>query len=149
MTQPTAHYRQHHEVEAPRIDGHRFQQAWRVRTRLDALVLDGAITLRQWHAVVGFRDDVETAAMAAWRTPIWLSVTARGSSKHGATVAIRFDALERLRRIADALGGFACALVEACAVHDWSWAYLGRRLGVDPKTARAWTVLAIKALAVL
>ncbi|HSR77581.1 MAG TPA: hypothetical protein VLN57_13430 [Xanthobacteraceae bacterium] len=149
MTQPSAHYRQHHDVEAPSVDGFSFRQAWRVQTRLDHLLADGAITLRQWHAAVAFREDLETAARSAWRAPVWLSVAAGASSSRGETIGIRLDALARLRHIANALGPFACALLEACIARDWSWAFLGRRLGVDPKTARAWTVTAIKALALL
>ena len=43
MPQPSAAYRQHHDVEAPRVDTSAFRQGWRVVTRLDALASEGAI----------------------------------------------------------------------------------------------------------
>ena len=46
------------------------------------------------------------------------------------------------------LGDVIIDLVELCTIEDLSWAALGRRLKVDPKTARAWTITALKALVV-
>jgi hypothetical protein len=41
---PSAHFRQHHDVEAPCVDDRHFRPAWRVLTRLDGLLADKAIT---------------------------------------------------------------------------------------------------------
>jgi len=58
---PTALYRQHHDVEAPRVDDRHFRPAWRVLTRLDGLLADRAITSAEWHAAADFR-----AVLSAW-----------------------------------------------------------------------------------
>ena len=39
------------------------------------------------------------------------------------------------------------ALLDASVVQNLSWAAIGRGFGVDPKTARAWSITAIRALA--
>jgi hypothetical protein len=38
-------------------------------------------------------------------------------------------------------------LIACIAVDDLSWAKIGERLGCDPKTAKVWTLDAIRALA--
>ena len=63
--------------------------------------------------------------------------------------AIRFDALARIKRVCRALGQQVCDLLRACLVDDLSWTKLGACLHVDARTARAWVILAIKALAQL
>ena len=59
----------------------------------------------------------------------------------------RLDARSWLDEVARAIGVVACALIQAFVVDDMSWAAIGRRFGVDPKTARAWVITSIKALA--
>jgi hypothetical protein len=151
MTQPTAHYRQHHDVEEPRIDGRAFRPAWRRRDHLDTLEKRGLINLKEWHAAFGFRITYETAHFGAWRTSDPAAVHA---GKH----CRRRSAAELSERQANALGwlralepplGALFPLLELAVVEQLSWHELGRWLTVDPKTARAWTVTAIKALAVL
>jgi hypothetical protein len=66
---PSALYRQHHDVEVPRVDDRHFRPAWRVLTRLDGLLAEKAITAAEWHAAADFRvlwDQValRTAALA-------------------------------------------------------------------------------------
>jgi hypothetical protein len=53
---PSALYRQHHDVEAPRVDDRHFRPAWRVLTRLDGLLADKAITAAEWHAAADYRE---------------------------------------------------------------------------------------------
>ena len=62
-TGPTAAYRQHHDVEAPRVDERHFLPAWRVLTRLDGLLADHAITSAEWHAAADFRELVRSGPM--------------------------------------------------------------------------------------
>jgi hypothetical protein len=56
---PSALYRQHHDVEAPRVDDRHFRPAWRVLTRFDGLLADPAITAAEWHAAADFRELVD------------------------------------------------------------------------------------------
>ena len=148
MTQPNAHFRQHHDVDPPRIDADHFRPAWRVATRLEALRLDGAITDRECAAGVTFRNVWECAFSGTYPQPQWVRVgSSCGLGPERGSIS-RLDALATLHSIRGALGPFACRLLAACAVDDVSWAYLGRALGIDPKTARAWTIAALRALAV-
>lgn len=142
---PSAQFRQHHNVAEPRIDGRVFHPAWRVVTRLDGLLDDHSISTMEWRAAVAFRNDVETSLIGIWRSSLAMPIAVSGS-QYGAGVVIRLDVLGRLQVVRRALGAFAYDLLEACAVRDLSWAALGRQLDVDAKTARAWTVVAIKAL---
>jgi hypothetical protein len=56
------------------------------------------------------------------------------------------DASARLREIRDRLATWVCILLEAAVGEDHSRAELSRRYCLDPKTARAWVIPAIKAL---
>jgi hypothetical protein len=56
-------------------------------------------------------------------------------------------AVARLKQVAAELGGVAYGLLELAIVDELCWAAIGRRLQVDGKTARSWTVAAVKALA--
>ena len=147
MTAPSRFYRQHHEVEAPRVDDDTFRQAWRRRNRLDELLLDKSITPFEWRAAVEFRAAFERVLSAAWPPPLWLSATAGGRGDHEGAFLHRLDDLALLRALRAVLGQVPCGLIQACVVDDLSWAYLGRALDIDPKTARAWSVLSIKGLA--
>ena len=145
---PSVHFRQHHLVEAPRIDDRAFRPAWRVRTRLDALLDRRAITPREWRAASEYRSLWEMALGDLLSTP------QRGA--HGAGgrptdhyMAERLDALRALSAARKRLGAAAWGLIEACVIDDLSWNEIGRCLDVDHKTARAWTITAIKELALV
>ena len=58
----------------------------------------------------------------------------------------RLVALMRLRRVQRELGAVGFRIMTWLAVEDFSWAEIGRRLKVDPKTARSWGLLALRAL---
>jgi hypothetical protein len=141
--EPSAFYRQHVLVEQPRIDTLTFRPYWSVRdrTQLDKLMADGSISLREWLAAIRFRDAVR-----------YLAGERRGYEGGGAAqprtaTIFRFDALALVRRVRAGLGPVAAALVWWCAVADESWAAIGARFRIDPKTARAWTIAALHALA--
>lgn len=143
---PGAHYRQHHEVEEPQIDGHTFRPAWRVATRLDRLLTDGAITPNEWFAAIQFRALAEAACASMWRTPRGPDAP-RTLPDPGRTDEL--DKIARWSMIAQALGDVAYGLLEACVVNDMSWLAIAAQLNVDARTARGWAILAIKALALV
>jgi hypothetical protein len=144
---PSAHFRQHHRVEAPRIDAGHFRPSWRVKTRLDGLLTSGAITPREALASVLYRMHWEFAFADVWPVAVLTERTAAGAWTADKAAISRLDALAQLRELRRRLGDFICDLVESCVVEDCSWAELGRRLRVDPKTARTWTIMALRELA--
>jgi hypothetical protein len=146
MTSPSPFFRQHHGLEPPAIDFGQWRPYWRVRTRLDRLLLDGAITPHEWRTAVRLRRIIEAARAAV--LPIHrLDGEPRGGVS-GPALTRRVDAIARLDQVRAGLGVIALGLLEACLADDCSWRYLGDRLGIDPKTARAWTIAALRALAI-
>jgi hypothetical protein len=145
---PSAYFRQHHHVAAPRVDDRVFHVAWRVRTRLDALLDRRAITLREWRAAVEYRALWETAFGDLLATPQWAARRGRGRPTDH-YIAERLDALRALSGARKRLGAGTWGLLEACVIDDLSWNQIGRCLGVDHKTARARTITAIKELALV
>lgn len=148
MAEPTKYFRQHHAVEAPAIDERAFRPFWRVRTRLDQLLIDGAISFPVWRAGVSFRLLAEIVLSQQYPAK-WLGVDRGEQNRLGfdTSIAGRIDAINRLGDLRRALGGFALDLLEAHAVDDLTWAELGRRYGVHGKTARTWTIVTLRALA--
>jgi hypothetical protein len=147
VTQPTAHYRQHHDVEAPRVDRIAFRPAWRVRTRLDQLLAHRAIRAQDWHRAVALRDDLELVLRAAYPATPEPGVPSGSRHETPLPAISRFDALARVGAICARLGEFACMLLRHALVDDPTWVALGAWLRVDPRTARSWVVRCIKALA--
>ena len=145
---PSALYRQHHDVEAPRVDDRHFRPAWRVLTRLDGLLADKAITAAEWHAAADYRELWDRVSRAALiRSPIGrASMGTAGHHAFDVSLAGDFDSLARPREVRRALGAWPCTLLYLSVVRDQSWAALGRHYRCDPKTARAWVIAAIKAL---
>jgi hypothetical protein len=141
---PSPFFRQHHGLEPPAIDFGQWRPYWRVRTRLDRLLLDGAIGPHEWRAAVRLRRLIEAARAAM--LPIHRLDGEQHGGSSGPALARRSDAIARLSQVRAGLGSFAFWLLEACLADDASWRHLGDRLGVDPKTARAWTIAAIRAL---
>lgn len=142
---PTPQFRDHHDVEDPRVDERAFRQGWRVRTRLDQLLADARITPGEWQAASEYRETWAIARELAGVEPGMIRI-AGGSSADAATIA-RLDAATRLRLVEDAIGTDRARLLLACVVHDLAWAALARHLGKHPETVRDRTVRAIRALA--
>jgi hypothetical protein len=142
---PNEFYSQHVTAEAPRIDTVTFRPFWSVRerTRLDRLMADGSISLREWLAAIRFRDAVR------FLTGERRGYTGGGAAQPRTVTIFRFDAAALVRRVRADLGPVATALAWSCAVDDRSWAAVGARFNIDPKTARRWTVTALQALAML
>ena len=146
MSQPSTAYRQHHDVEAPRVDASAFRQGWRVVTRLDALASEGAIDAAIYAAAVEFRLAWEIALGRCGAPPLMEMRTGGRRSPDGAMMS-RLDALAALRLVADSLGAFDCKLLEACVILDQPWAVTGRQHAVADTTARRWTIAALARLA--
>jgi hypothetical protein len=146
VSEPTKFFRQHHAVDSPAIDENAFRPYWRVRSRLDQLLLDGAISFPVWRAGAAFRVLAEMVIAELYPAK-WLDQTAKNQLGFGLSLAGRIDALDRLQRVRAALGGFAFELLERHLVDDQSWARLAQRYGAHPKTVRNWTITALQALA--
>jgi hypothetical protein len=144
MSGPSDAYRQHHDVAAPRIDADCFRPGWRIETRLDALLVEGAIDAATWEAGQKFRTDWDTGIGLRRSTS---PVRVQGSPDGGMTG--RLSALARLRHIADALGGFECRVLELCVIRDLTWREMGRALAVHGETAKRYAVAALWALGAL
>jgi hypothetical protein len=141
--QPSAHYRQHHEVDAPRVDTSAFRQGWRVRTRLDQLLADQRITSSEWQAEVEFRKVWSIACELAGTEPGMVRATGAASADAG--LIARLDAVARLRAVEDHIGPLATGLCIACVILDLPWAEIARTMHRNPQTVRDWTALAIRA----
>lgn len=141
---PTAEFETHHDVEPPRVDERFFHPAWRVRTRVDKLLIDGAIGADVWRAASDYRVLYARAFGNLWRVP---SLERKGSSQwRDPSTVTRIDALTALRVTRRQLGIRRTTLVEASVIADCSWPALGRTIGVSPKVARARTIAALVAL---
>ncbi|HYM25288.1 MAG TPA: hypothetical protein VEU08_18855, partial [Vicinamibacterales bacterium] len=109
MTTPSLAYRQHHDVEAPRVDTRAFRQGWRVVTRLDGLLAAGLIAPGVWQAGAEYR--------AAWEA-LRRTSTGGGSSLRdgfgpGAGRAGALDRAARVRAAESALSPGHAALSRA------------------------------------
>jgi hypothetical protein len=146
--QPSATYRQHHDVEAPAVNVRAFRQGWLVHTRLDALRRDGRLTAGEWQVAVEYREAWERVLVATNSNSALGVVVVSGAGGRGADrLAAVADHLTRLRETEAAIGRFAFALCFACAVRDISWIELGRQLHRDRETARDYTAAAFRRLA--
>ena len=143
--QPTPEFREHHDVEPPRVDDVEFRQGWRVNSRLDQLRAAGRITRDEWQAAIEYRTTWGIAREIGSREPGMIRIASSGSEDAG--VIARLDAAVKLRIVEDAIGKLATALLVAAVVLDRPWADTARRCQRDPHTVRDWTVFAIRALA--
>ena len=114
---PSAWYRQHHEVEAPRVDDRHFRPAWRVLTRLDGLLADRAITSAEWHAAADYRELVDQVRREALTRSTLFATPRAARSGVYYWAAGDLDASARLRQIRAVLGAWACTLLEAALRH--------------------------------
>ena len=146
MTEPSPYFTQHHAVEPPAVNEREFRTAWRRRPQLEQLAIDEAISYATFRAGAEFRVLAEIAIIDQWPAK-WIDDRGKGGFRVGALIARRMKALDRLRDIRANLGPWVFGLLERHLVDDLSWAELGRRYGVHGKTARAWTIAALAALA--
>jgi DNA-binding transcriptional ArsR family regulator len=144
---PTRELRGHVEdVEDPRVDERAFRQGWRIRTRLDQLLVDQRISAGEWQAATEFRSAWLSARELTARESGGSGIRIAGGRTTDAATIARLEAAKRVRIVEITLGKLAIALVVACVVEDLSWAAIGRHLHRDAETVRDWTVVAIGAL---
>jgi hypothetical protein len=147
---PTGKFRrQHNEIEPPLVNDRHFRTAFRVKSRLDRLVSEKTITVREWTIAVEYRC-IYAAAFRGAVQSTRLDGTGHGRSYRGSRLERsegQLAALARLQTIRTALGAVETDLVEACAVRDQAWCETARALGRDPKTVRSWTLIALRRLA--
>lgn len=146
MNGPSAFYAQHFKLDAPRIDERAFRPFWRIKRqcRLDRMLVAGDIDIRMWSAAIRLRD---AARQLFGGVPSYGERKPKGFAQDGALYRMQNRAF--VQRVHDQLGPVATALVWSCAIDDSSWAVLGARLRVSPKTAKRWTIAALEALAAL
>jgi hypothetical protein len=146
---PNQFARQHHEVEAPQVDERAFRPAWRIRTQIDKLALEGKIGGFEWRVAHWLRSCYERAYGGDLRSPmVQLGMAGRGSHPwRRESSTQRAQAREYLHHVEQVMGPVVYPIVIAVVVEDVSWRELGKRCGVHAKTAKAWAVEAVKVLA--
>jgi hypothetical protein len=145
---PSAWLRQHHAVEAPRVDDLVFHPAWRVRTRLDTLA--PVLTRYEFQVATTYRLIAERAAAGDLHAVEIDGEGRRANHYRGSRLERSerlLDGLRHLAAVRESLGAGPLDLVEAVVIDDLSWRQIGRRLRVDHKTARSRVLAPIKALA--
>jgi hypothetical protein len=149
---PSAWRKQHGQVETPQIDSQTFRPYWRVRSQLDKLLSQGAITARERQTADAFRRLYELAHRGELAAQAWDKTYLDADCRRlgdGDQSRQRLGAARRLARLRGELGEVAFGLVVAVVVEDACWAKIGRRFRVDPKTGRSWALQALQALATL
>jgi hypothetical protein len=149
---PDRFLRQHGEIEAPAVNDKEFRTAWRRVSRIDQLFRDGAIGIGAWRRAVGFKFTYENAYRGTLRGHDWNAVyiDRHCHQRSGPEpTAGALDALGRLRVIRRSMGAGVFALLVGFVVDDRSWASLGKQRGICPKTAKCWTLEALRTLAAL
>ena len=146
---PTSWRRQHGHIETPNIDGREFRPFWRAHSQLDKLLARDLITSIQWQAANTFRLIYEKAHQGELGAKdlsegVYIDRNCRRRGT-GEPDQKRLVALMRLKRVQRELGDVGYRILTWLAVEDFSWAEIGRRLKVDPKTARRWGLLALRA----
>lgn len=143
---PSTDRQRHAEaIDPPRVDAVAFRQGWRVRTRLDALLVAGRIDAGIWQAAVAYRDAWERVltATAAGRS---LGARGAGADPHTRLLAVAAS-VGRVHAIETLIGRDAAALCYACVVEDRSWASIATAYRRNPETMRDRAVIALRALA--
>lgn len=143
--EPSPFFRQHVALDAPEIDARSFRPYWRVRTRLDQLLIDHAISYAQWYAGVTFRLWVERRLGASYGGQS-LDRSDRPSAGFDASAVRGIDASDELDRVCVDLGADHLRLVSLFVVHDVNFRDIARALDCHPTTARKRTIDALRAL---
>ncbi len=142
---PSAYFRQHGPVEAPAIDDRRFRPYWRRRARLDTLLAKRSISDFEYRRAIEFRELFERAETCGF--VISSSTSGSGGGDRGIAMARALDAAAAVRAIRAAIGARLFWFLTMIAVEDLSFAQIAKRRRIDPKTARARALLAIRRLA--
>lgn len=145
---PLAYLKQHASLEAPAIDMESFRPFWKVRSRIDKLLVAGDITGFEWRCASEFRN-LYDRALGSQLEASCLDGTGRGSgyrpnlqpSEH------RLATLSRLRDLQGRLDRRTLQLLEAVIVDELTWCELGKRLRVHACTAKRQAISALRSLA--
>jgi DNA-directed RNA polymerase specialized sigma24 family protein len=129
--QPTLEYAARVEVIPPCIDRTAIRRAWRVRTRLEGLLVSRLIDPDEYDAACAFRAAYEHAAGGPTRSAL-ASDGPSGRSGDGLLGAL--DDVRRVAQVMARLTHWQRHLVVGCVVLDLSWAELARHLDVAPTT---------------
>jgi hypothetical protein len=145
---PLDYLKQHQSLDQPEISARAFRQAWRVRSRIDKLLVAEEITGFEWRCASEFRTLHEVAFGSLLRAPR-LDGTGRGS---GYRDTLRPGdqqraALRRLRDLQARLDRDTVQLLELIIVMDLRWRELGKRLSCHACTAKRRAIAAIRRLA--
>jgi hypothetical protein len=146
LVKPTPEFLARHDVDDPRIDGSSFRPGFRVRSRLDQLLLDRRIARGEWEAAIEFRNAWGHALRIGSLGAIRYGRTYGSGDPHKRALDV-LDSIERLRTVELLIGDLASTLCFLCVVQDQAWATTARLSKRDPETIRDWTALAIRALA--
>lgn len=145
--QPSREFQRHHDVEPPQIDRRNFRQAWRITTRLDALLRDGKLTPEHWQAATEYRTAWERIIRANNAIPLAMRIPGNSAANaRDERLAAIADTVSRIREAETAIGSLRAHLCFACLVDDAPWVATAKILHIDRETARDWTVAAIIAL---
>lgn len=143
---PPTELNQHHIVDPPAIDARNFRQAWRVTSRLDALLRDKRISPADHDAACAYR--------AAWERITAGHLSSFQLQPHSTTQADHhnrqlnaLNAWTTIRNLNQTIGAFAASLCHACIVDDLPWTKTARLTQRNRETVRDWTATAIHALA--
>ena len=141
---PTAEFRAHHRLEAPRIDRKNFRQYWRRKSSLSLLFEREAISLEAFQAGRAWRGWCETIGRE--RVQAWVALIPRAPGPHTPTEH-QLGAAGSLQAAARAMGRKRTLLLMLCCVEDESFVAIGRRLGTRRETAKERVIEALEALA--
>lgn len=144
--EPSRFFLQHVALDAPEIDAGSFRPYWRVRTRLDQLLDDNAITFAQWYSAVTLRAWVLRGVGGSYGGQSFDRAD-RPASGFDASAVRRIDASGHLDRVSADLGADHCRLLNLFVVWDVNFRDIARVLQVHPTTARKRTIDALRALA--
>lgn len=146
MTEPSPFFRQHVALDAPEIDTRSFRPYWRVRTRLDQLLDDRAITYAQWFAAFTFKRWVEHLVAGAYGGQSF-DRSDRPSAGFDASATRSADVSGHLDRVCEYLRPDHLRVINLFVVWDCNFRDIARALRCHPQTARKRTIEALQALA--
>jgi hypothetical protein len=141
---PTAEYREHYNVEEPRIDRKTFRLGWAHFTRLAALFEADRISReafeagRQWRA---WNEAIGKMPTSRWERQVDRSISVPGPNR------FQITASTKLKEAQAALGAYRIKVLTGHLIDDLPWRELGDRLRITHPTAKAKTIEALEALA--
>ena len=144
---PTPEFLAKHRVVRPEVTQTKRRETWQLETRLYRLCHDRERVSNPGDAWIGTAE--YDAANARWYGDWARSQGAQNTREPGERVQrsghadgitdTMVFAAAAVRAVAEWLGAKNASILEMVVVHDLSWAEIGRRIGVDEKTAKVWS----------